>query len=213
MSINTIARLGRFEAVFLSPVRYEERRTRFMASLEKDGGFLNDCGVRWHVASDWRERFAPQSHWFRRVRRKRHYWAATCDHLDIMERALAAGVDSLLVLEDDATFIPEFGQAFWYCVERLPWGWRALQLNWNDAAAGDWHGPLQGPAGAGSGMMANLWSREGLVRFYDHALAHRERIIDACYDGLRQMEPDGFLRPSGQLLTQDCIGRGQGKDC
>jgi hypothetical protein len=205
---------GKFRAVMLSPERYRNRRYRFYKSLRDSGGFLmNGEGVRWHVGKDWRDRFPPQGHYYRQVNKRPHYWAATCDHLDIIEQALAQGVDTLLVLEDDARFPPGFEEAFEHAVALLPDGWRALQLNWNSREkTGYLLGPLAGPAGRGAGMLANLWSREGLLRFYGHAMASRHRIIDACYDHLRALEPDGFFRPSGQLLEQDNEGVGLGCD-
>ena len=199
--------------VLLSPRRYERRRERFRLSLEKDGGFLNEVGVEWFVATPYESSSPPSGYWWRHVRRLPHYWAATCDHLSIMEKALVEKVDHLIVLEDDACFVEDFDRKFREAFRLLPPGWRSLQLNWNMKSRVATGGPgLLLGAGRNSGMMANLWSREGIKRFYSHAWSRRNHIICASYDDLRRKEPLGFYRPAEELVVSDPLARQKGRD-
>jgi len=203
--------LENFKAVLLSPKHYENRRGRFFTSLEESGGFLKGVGVEWFEATPHWETFAPTGYWWRHVHKRRHYWAATQDHLTILETAILEGVENLLILEDDARFSDDFSDRFGKTVELLPSGWRGLQLNWNsDSADRTTDIGLQAGAGYGAGMLANLWSREGMIRLHSHAWSRRNRIIDNSYDHLRQIEPALFFRPSYPLFFQDTADPGKG---
>jgi GR25 family glycosyltransferase involved in LPS biosynthesis len=130
----------------------------------------------------------------------------------IVEKALVAKGEYLLVFEDDSVFAPDFDSRFRETFFMLPPDWWALQLNWNAKNEGPSEVGLVGPAGHGSGMMANLWSREGLTHFYGHSWSRVNRIIDANYDDLRMRCPDHFHRPTRQLVTQDPLAAGGGRD-
>jgi len=201
-------------AVLLSPERYAKRRARCLASFAANGGRLRETGLEWFRATPLDRVFTPRGHWFRHVARQPHYWAATRDHMTILDQALVDGVDELFVFEDDSVFTPDFDEALAESISKMPPGWRALQLNWNGRPGGKEARPgLLGAAGHGGGMMANLWSREGMIRFHGHAWSRPNHIIDANYDDLRMKEPGMFFRPLEEIVVQDPIATGRGRDC
>jgi hypothetical protein len=199
--------------VMLSLKKYEKRRKRFHDSLLKNGGFLNRLGIEVWWATPHQEMYAPPA--FRKVRKRKHWWAATCDHLKIMEETIVSGADYLILLEDDAEFLVDFEERFWRAWCALPQGWKAMRLGWHVG-----HAPSEvmipgvlDRCDPSSGLMLGvLWSKEGLRRAYDHFWHRRKLIIDMAFADLRRREPKDWYQPTTPIIVIDSKSRQQGRD-
>lgn len=199
--------------VYLSPERYSQRRERFLSCLASRGGFLNHLDVEWWKATPSEKMFAPPS--FRDVRKIAHWWAATCDHLRIMEESLVSGIPYLFLFEDDAVMEPDFEERFWRAWAALPPSWKAMRLGWHDF--GDsvpiHPGVLHRAGKRGGLMIANFWNQAGLYRAYDHFWHRRKMIIDMAFEDLRQREPQDWYQPASPVVVKDPLASQQGTDC
>lgn len=198
--------------VYLSPAPHGDRRERMLAALASHAPSLAGLNPEWFVGTPRESSFAPPS--FRVVRRRAHWWPATCDHLRIMELSLAAGHPFMVILEDDAIAKPDFEDRFWRAWCALPGGWRAMRLGWHHYGEAPELVPgVLHRADTVSGLMAaNLWSRDGLYRAYDHFWHRRKMIVDVMFRDLRAREPDGWYQPSSPVFAKDPRARQKGKD-
>lgn len=132
--------------------------------------------------ADRRELFAAESppadyQWFdaidgSRVPNPAHWksgegaWGCMQSHRQILERAILDGVESLLVLEDDAKFAPEFDRRFAAFMEAVPKSWDGLMLG-------------------GQHMAGPLPVAEGVVRSVNvqrtHAYAVKKKYMREMY--------------------------------
>lgn len=210
-------RLNDVRVVLLSPEKYKARRQRFMQSFKENAGFLNQIPLEWFRATPYEELFAPPS--FKKFKKGNHWWAATCDHLEIMESALVAGVEHLIIFEDDASFTADFEEIFWRTWASLPPNWKAVRLGWNkrwDAEKGG-HPPvipkvLNRCNPNGQGMFATLWNRKGLLRAYDHCWHRRGMLIDEAFEDLRRREPRDWYQPAKMICQVDPLAEQLGGD-
>lgn len=198
--------------VLLSAEHYHERRERFYESLSSNGGFLNLLECEWWKGTPKESLLAPPS--FRQVNRRDHWWAASHDHMRIMEDTLLGDWEQLILVEDDAHFVDGFDERFWrsWCV--LPEGWKAMRMGWHDHCKHENIVPgLLNRCDNRSGLqIANLWSREGLLRFYDHAWHRRKLIIDMAFADLRKREPRDWYQPIAPIVVNDPKARQRGRD-
>jgi hypothetical protein len=208
---------GRVRMVYLSPDRYAARRERFLNSLQENGGFLNDLTLERAVATPIEKSYIPAT--FKKFRGQRHWWAATRDHVEIMETTLAADYDWLFMFEDDASFTPEFNELFWRAFASLPPKWKAMRIGWNakwDKRRGG--NPVIHPGVLhrcnvnGQGMYATFWNRTGLERFYDHMWHRRKMLIDEAFEDLRRKEPRDWYQPAKRIVEVDQLATQLGND-
>lgn len=206
----SFARIGT-RCVLLSDQRYNQRRARFFGSIAANAPELAKM-CEWFEGTPSEQMFAPPA--FRDVRKIRHWWAATCDHLTIMERAIVANCEHLLLFEDDACFAADFVERFWRTWCCLPKNWKAMRLGWHA------HTPptkvvdgIMDRCDTTSGLMlGTFWNRTGLIRAYDHFWHRRKMIIDMAFADLRKREPQDWYQPAFPLITIDAAARQQGKD-
>ncbi|MEI6655783.1 MAG: hypothetical protein WCP45_13545, partial [Verrucomicrobiota bacterium] len=122
--------LAKIRMVVLSAEHYAIRRAAFIESLKQSGGFLNDIPLEVWTATPSSQCYPPPT--FGKIRSYKHWWAASCDHLKIMEQSFARDDEFLLFFEDDARFEPDFEERFWQAWDDLPENWNALRLGWRD---------------------------------------------------------------------------------
>jgi hypothetical protein len=199
--------------VLLSPERYAKRRERCLESIAARGGFLNRLDLEWWKATPSEQLLPPPS--FHQVRKVRHWWAATCDHLRIMEETLLSKHEYLFLLEDDAVLHPDFEELFWRAWATLPKDWKAMRLGWHEmgGTVPVCPGVLDRCGRQGGLMIANLWNRTGLHRAYDHFWHRRKMIIDMAFQDLRKLEPRDWYQPAKMLVTKDPLAKQRGGDC
>ncbi len=203
---------SKIRVVMLSAERYHSRRARFYQSLKDNGGFLNDLEVEWWQATHYKDCYAPPS--FREARKRKHWWSATCDHLAIMEECILGGYEYVIILEDDANFVEDFNERFWKAWCCLPEGWRGLRLGWHELPGKTVVVPgiLDRASTEGALMIGMMWTREGLIRAYDHFWHRRKMIIDIMFCDLRKKEPEHWYQPSTQIITKDPLAKQRGED-
>lgn len=201
----------KMRVVYLSPEKYAMRRERFLAAVGESNSFLSRAPLEWWKATPHEATYPPPA--FRQVRKRPHWWAATCDHLRIMEETLVSDAEFLLLLEDDAHFTPDFQETFWRAWAALPANWKALRLGWHAAGkTQEIHPGILHRSGPGGLMIANLWNRNGLERAYDHFWHRRKMIIDIAFDDLRAKEPRDWYQPARQIVLKDPLAKQQGRD-
>lgn len=187
---------------------YPARRKDVEASIEKNGGVLAQTKIEWFIGTPSEQMVCPPS--FRKNMIRRHWWAATCDHIKILEQAILQNDDYLLVIEDDAKFAEDFHEVLVKSWVALPVGWKALRLGWNGNTNNGTHRDIAS-CGNEQGMIATLWSKSGILRFYDHVWHRRNLHIDAQFADLRRLEPNaGWYQTPKRIITTDplCVQRG-----
>jgi hypothetical protein len=188
---------------------YAQRRSLVEESISKNGGLLADVEIEWRTGTPSENMVCPPS--FRRMTR-RHWWAATADHISILEQSILRQDEYLLVIEDDAMFTPDFDKVFRRACSELPSGWKALRLGWNKSCALDDPDAAVVRCGNEQGMIATLWNREGVLRFYDHTWHRRYTNIDSAFADLRRREPQGGWYQTPKRIVVDnpaCIQQGR----
>lgn len=195
-----------FRAVVLSPEHYANRREQFFKSLDEHGGFLRGK-VDWHRGKTAKERVVP-THVDHAIAHP-HYHLASRDHIDIIERAILDDVEYLFVFEDDARFTPYFEEYFLRMWVALPDGWRAAMLGGQDGTnharrltdpphpecIAEVHGCL--------GMHGVLWSREGMLRAFDHFTYWNRCTVDQAFRGLQGEDPGRYFAPAKWIVEID----------
>lgn len=202
---------GKGRVVLLSARHYLKRREGFMESLKQHGGFLNDLEFELREGTPVSECYCPPS--FKHLRKRPHWWAATCDHVAILKESLIRNDDFLFVIEDDARFALDFNETFWRAWCALPASWKAMRLYWKPQfGPGEVIAPgiLNRCNTEGQGMAANFWNRSGIYRFYDHYHHRMKMLIDGAFEDLRRMEPRDWYQPARRVvdLGAECVQRG-----
>ena len=100
--------------------RNAARLARFRAGLPADWPFGE---VRRFAAIDGSKIVPPE--WFRGGKGA---WGCLCSHAQILENCLSAGIDSVLILEDDAVFCEDFSRRTIAALEKVPEDWELLYL-------------------------------------------------------------------------------------
>lgn len=194
-----------FSAVVLSPLKYENRRQKFFRSLEANGGFLRDK-VAWWRGTTFESRVVP-SH-VDHAAEFPHYYLASRDHIDIIERGILNADKLLFVFEDDAIFEPDFEEFFLRMWIALPDDWKAAMLGgqpWTDGARA-----IVSPGSAEAlasvhgclGMHGVLWNPAGMRRAFDHFTFWNRMTIDQAFRGL-QGDEGGFYAPAKWIVQID----------
>ena len=183
----------RGRAVVLNPDRFPNRLARFYESLERNGAFLRGHCERARATS-LNELVVPRH--FPHADSHPHYFAATRDHVRIIENAIVDNVEYLIVFEDDAEILPCFEEYFSQMWLALPEGWMGAMLGgqpWSDNArrAADFPEALAWVNGC-LGMHATLYSRAGLLRAYEHFTFWHRETIDQAFAGLQREEHNWF---------------------
>lgn len=206
---------GKGRVVVLSAPHYKRRREAFTDSMKKHGGFLNTLEFEMRIGTPAEQAYCPPS--FRKLRRKRHWWVATCDHITILRESLLRNDDWLFVFEDDMRFKPEFEERFWRAWCALPAGWKGMRLHWNRRFDG-LNGPVIAPGVLdrackdGQGMAGMFWDKSGIYRFYDHYHHRMRMLIDEAFEDLRRMEPGDWYAPAIKLMDVGPDCRQGGRD-
>jgi hypothetical protein len=200
------------KVVVLSAKHYQARRKRFNESYSKHAGSLRSFPLNVFEGTPREQVFSPPT--FHRMRHRAHWWAATCDHIRIMEQALAEGCEYLLMLEDDARFVPDFNEMFWRMWCCLPDDWRAVRLSRNRGVSPKVIVPgiLERAPAIGGQMLANLWSRAGMMRFYDHSWYRRRMTIDGMFADLRRLDPVGWYQTVRPIIQKDPLAKQKGRE-
>lgn len=191
----------KIRSVVLSPEHYAKRRAGFYESFEA----VKPCigPVEWYRAKTIKERAIP-SH-FDHVKEHPHYYLASRDHLDLIERSIVEKDDYLLVLEDDARFDPDFDEFFYRMLAALPEHWLGCMLGgqpYTDDARKHVDPPMPSALARVKGclgMHAVLWNRAGLVRAFDHFTYWNRTTIDQAFRGLQHEEPH-FYAPAKWIV-------------
>ena len=180
-------------AVVLNPDRFPNRLARFYESLDAHGAFLRGHCERVRATS-LNELVVPQH--FPQAGSHPHYFAATRDHIRIIETAIVDQVENLIVFEDDAQILPWFEEYFARMWLALPDGWMGAMLGgqpWSDNSRrytdfSDAFARVEGCLG----MHATLYNRQGLLRAYEHFTYWHRTTIDQAFAGLQREEPTWF---------------------
>lgn len=195
----------------LNPDHYPNRLKKFEEAVSRSSilSSMECVRLRGSTPSD---RVRPS--WFSRPEYP-HYYFASRDHADRIERSLLERDDLLLVFEDDAIIQPDFDFYF----ERM---WNALPQHWMGAMLGGQpqtddrrvyigKGLEQHLAGVRGclGFHANLWSRRGMARFHDHYTYWGRETIDQAFVILQQQERH-FYAPAKWIVQLE--GEQFGKD-
>ena len=192
----------KIRSVVLSPERYVKRRAGFFESLEA----VKPCigPVEWYRAKTIKERVVPchADH----AENLPHYYLASRDHVDIIERSILAGDEYLAIFEDDARFEPDFDEYFYRMLVALPEDWLGCMLGgaaWTDWARQHVDPPMP-PALAAVrgclGMHGVLWNRAGMIRAFDHFTYWNRMVIDQAFAGL-QNDDHRFFAPAKWVVV------------
>lgn len=192
----------KIRSVVLSPEHYAKRREGFFLSLAQ---VLPKIGhVEWYKAKTAAERVVPCH--VDHAEAHPHYYLASRDHVDLIERSLIDGDEYLLVLEDDARFEPDFDEFFHRMLVALPEDWLGCMLGgapWTDSAREHVDPPMP-PALARVrgclGMHAVLWNRAGMRRAFDHFTFWNRMVIDQAFRGLQHDDPR-FYAPAKWIVN------------
>ena len=198
--------------VVLSPEIYEDRRSRFYSRLQHSEGILGMKDCEWWKATPSDRMLCPPS--FTRLGSHRHWWAATRDHVRILEETLLDDtVEYLLLCEDDAMFSADFDEYFWRAFAGVPADWRALWLGRHDR----YYFPkpvnkaVERCSHKGQGQSCVFWNRKGMLRFYDHLWHRCSKTIDDAFEDLRNYDPTGWYQPTKKIVIDDPDARQKGR--
>jgi hypothetical protein len=195
----------------LNPDHYRKRFERFKEGVTSSRilSRMECVRLRGTTAAD---RVRPS--WFSRPEYP-HYYFASRDHADLIERAILGREDLLLVFEDDAVPTPDFDLYFERMWNSLPQSWMGAMLGGqpqtDDRRVLVGRGLEQHLAGVRGclGFHANLWSRRGMVRFHDHYAYWGRDTIDQAFTILQQQERH-FYAPAKWIVRLE--GEQFGKD-
>jgi hypothetical protein len=208
---------GKWKALVLSPERYVNRRANFYRSLDADGGFLAGR-VEWYRGTEAHEVVLPRH--FPHERNSPHFYLATLDHMRILERAIVDGLDYLFVFEDDARFRTDFDEYLKRAFLAVPEGWMAIQLGGQDTQNRRYYeidGVVTHPNALArvygcKGTHGTLWTREGMIRAWNHFHYHcREMVVDWAFASLQREEPH-FYTPFRWVVVIDTNCKQVGND-
>jgi hypothetical protein len=198
--------------VFLSPEKYEKRRAKFLDHLDAEGGFLLNLKREWWRGTPSEKMLVPPA--FKAIQKRAHWWAASCDHLAILESTLLGHWDQAIILEDDAHFLTGWEERFWRAWCCLPAEAKALRLAWTERPGKKTVAPgiLDRCDQRGGYMGAIYWTRQGMRRFYDHAWHRRKLVIDMAFSDLRTREPKDWYQPAQPCAISNPGAAQQGRD-
>jgi len=124
-------------------------------------------------------------------------WGCMLSHRQIIRSAIADGLDSILVLEDDAVPVPRFGDLVADFLQQVPADWDCLML-------GGQH--LRPPAPISPGTVRCLSTHRthafairrsmmpGLLKFWELVTSdHCDIVLAACMRHFKAYAPDPFL--------------------
>ena len=122
-------------------------------------------------------------------------------HLSLLERAIQDDVDSILVLEDDAIFMPDFAERVTTFLKNVPEDWQCLMLGGqhvNSTAFPVAPGVVR--AGAGGGIQrTHCYALRGgeimkaLYRVWANAAVHCDWVMGPCTAKFNTYAPEPFL--------------------
>ena len=206
---------GKSRVVLLSPVKYEARRKRFYQSAKGCGSPLLE-NIEWHVGTTNEDRVIPKH--FDHVGKYPHYYLATADHIDIIERAILDNVEYLFVFEDDASFSPDFDEYLCRMVAALPTDWLGAMLggqpqtdHMRSYVDREKNGGVLARVDGCLGMHAVMWNRAGMLRAYEHFTYWNRMTIDQAFGTLQRLVPK-FYAPSRWIVDIDEEAVQFGKD-
>jgi Glycosyltransferase family 25 (LPS biosynthesis protein) len=122
-------------------------------------------------------------------------------HLALLERAIQDDVDSILVLEDDAIFLPDFAERVAAFLEHVPQDWQCLMLGGQHVNSTPFPvAPGVVRAGAGGGIQrTHCYALRGgeimkaLYRVWANAAVHCDWVMGPCTAKFNTYAPDPFL--------------------
>ena len=206
---------GNSRVVLLSPEKYKYRRKRCYQSA-KDCGSPLLKNIELHVGTTNEDRVIPTH--VDHAEEYPHYFLASSDHVDIIERAILDNVEYLFVFEDDASFSPDFDEYLCRMMAALPSDWLGAMLGGQpqtDHARGYVDREKDGEALARVngclGMHAVMWNRAGMLRAYNHFTYWNRQTIDHSFSELQKSEP-AFYAPSRWIVDIDEIAIQFGQD-
>lgn len=111
-------------------------------------------------------------------------WGCRCAHLNVLTQAWRSGVRSLLVLEDDAIFLKDFGLRFRQWSSLLPETWDMVMLGGEHWQEPQWDGHVQRCVATTRthGYIIRDKAMPLLIRTWEQATTH----IDHYLPGLQQ---------------------------
>jgi len=183
---------SRILSFVVNPSHLHSRYERFVESANTSR-LLRGIGVRRWLASPVSRHYAPS--WFNKS--LPHFWAVTRDHIEIMANCLQSPFDIYLIFEDDAKIMPDFDEVLDEVMAKLPPDWDLLKLGANQEGMIEPRidGRLYSCHGA-RGQHAILWSRAGMLKFYEYAWKHSgdpDGVIDHMWQRWVQTEkPNAF---------------------
>jgi len=194
-----------FTAIVLSPEKYKNRRNRFFESLDKNGGFLKGK-VKWWKGTTVLDRVIP-SH-ANQACKFPHYYLASQDHIDIIERNILDKTNLLFVFEDDVIFREDFVEYFLRMWISLPDGWMAAMLGGQPQT--DLARAYVSPETAQTlasvhgclGMHGVIWNQRGMSKAFDYFTMHNSMTIDQVFKDLQKQEK-GFYAPARWIVEID----------
>jgi hypothetical protein len=190
--------------VYLSPEKYVRRRERFLASAASHAPFM--APMELHRGTTGQDRIIPEH--FDHVGKHPHYFLATADHMDILEKSYLQGDELLFVFEDDARFLPDFREYLLRLWLALPDGWLGAMLGGQSHS--DHNRRLTSPAYPNAiarvdgclGMHATMWNRAGMLRLWNHLHYWNRQTVDWAFTGLQREEPH-FYAPARWIVDID----------
>jgi hypothetical protein len=204
---------GESRVVLLSPLKYKSRRKRFYQSAKECGSPLLE-NIEWHVGTTEKDRVLPVH--FEHIKKRPHYFLATADHIDIIERAILDDVEYLFVFEDDASFIPAFDEYLCRMMAAMPADWLGAMLGgYNNHKRSYVDREKDGEAIARVngciGMHGVMWNRAGMIRGHEHFTYWNRKVIDQAFSHLQKIEPK-FYSPMRWIVNIDDKAIQYGKD-
>ena len=198
--------------VVLSPRKYVKRRERFLESCHRHASMIARR-LEVYVATDVSECVVP-SHYSHHDTYP-HYFAASRDHVRILERALLDGVETLLVFEDDAAFCQDFEEYFarmWLSCPTDAMGGMLGGQHQTDHQRQYTAWPLALAQVKGCLGMHGVWyRRRGMERAYDHFTYWHRETIDQAFVGLQKEDPHWYA-PAKWVVEIDPAARQFGRD-
>lgn len=193
--------------VVLNAEHYPKRRKCFTDAFNSNAGSLRNIPLEWFSGTPKELDPGPYAGW------RKHWYAATSDHLSILAETLDLGYDSLIMLEDDARFTCNSHYRFWRAWCALPEDWRGVRLGVNKGAPIEViHPGVLGRSPKRWGqMLANYLSREGMEMLHRYASRRRHRVIDGAFADLRRCEPVGWYQPIDPVVWKDSRTKQQGR--
>jgi hypothetical protein len=160
--------------------------------------------IRW---TDWRDawpspqRFAayegPPPEWFSHTAGS---WGCLVSHLRVLDQAIRDGLESVLILEDDAHFPPDFGERYRHFCAAVPDDWEALYLGGYHYLPAGWPQPINDEILQGRCVLGT-WAyavRGRAIRALSRAIELYPRILTEDKFGVDRLwgvlHRDGIIR-------------------